>query len=87
MSKKTYKIAPEVKTEILRRIKEEGIPVSQAAQEHGVTTTTIYTWLGSGTKRAPSWSEFSRLNRQKDDLLRLLGDLTVQLSTAQKKSW
>lgn len=87
MNKKTHKVAPEVKAEILRRIKEEGIPVSQAAQEHGVTTTTIYTWLGSGTKSAPSWSEFSRLKREKDDLLRLLGDLTVQLSTAQKKIW
>ncbi|MDP3794533.1 MAG: transposase [bacterium] len=87
MSKKTHKIAPEVKAEILRRVKEEGVSVSQASQEHGVTTTTIYTWLGAGVNSAPSWSEFSRLKREKDDLLRLLGDLTVRLSTAQKKIW
>lgn len=87
MSKKIHKVAPEVKADILRRIKEEGVPVSKASEEHGVTTTTIYKWLGAGTNSAPSWSEVSRLKKEKDDLLRLVGDLTVKLSTAQKKSW
>ena len=87
MSKKKYRVAPEVKAEILRRVKEEGLSVSRASEEHGVTTTTIYKWLGSGTQSVPTWSEFSRLKKEKDDLLRLVGDLTVKLSTAQKKSW
>ena len=87
MSKKHHKVAPEVKAEILRRIKDEGITVSSASEEHGVTTNTIYRWLGSGTKAAPSWAEFSRLKRERDEYLRLIGDLTVKLSTTQKKSW
>lgn len=87
MGKKTHKVASEARAEILRRIKEEGIPVSQAAEEHGVTTTTIYKWLGSGTQSTPTWSEFSRLKKEKDDLLRLVDDLTVRLSTAPKKNW
>lgn len=84
---KTYKIASEVKTDIIRRIKEEGIPVAQAAKEHGLHESTIYTWLGKGAKGSPSWSEFSRLKRERDELLKLVGELTVKNSIAQKKSW
>lgn len=39
--KKTYRTAPEVKEQILKRIKEEGIPVIQAAKEHGLNPATI----------------------------------------------
>ena len=33
MGKKTHRIAADVKADIIRRIKEEGIPVAQAAKE------------------------------------------------------
>ena len=46
--KKHYRIAPEVKEQIFKRIQEEGVPVSQAAKEHGVSEATIYGWLGKG---------------------------------------
>jgi len=84
---KKHKIAPEVKTDILRRIKEEGVPVAQAAKDHGVSEQSIYSWLGGAAKNAPSWMEFSRLKRERDELLRIVGELTVRASTAQKKSW
>ena len=84
---KRYKIAPEVKTDIIRRIKEEGVTVVQAAKDHGIHESTIYTWLGKGAKGSPSWSEFSRLKRERDELLKLVGELTVKNSTAQKKNW
>lgn len=84
---KKYKIAPEIRADIIRRIKEEGVPVAQAAKEHGISDAAIYGWLGKGAKGAPSWSEFSRLKRERDELLRLVGELTVRNSTAQKKSW
>jgi len=86
MSKKQHKVAPEVKADILRRIKEDGVPVSKAAEEHGISTATIYTWLGASTKAAPTWAEFAKLKRECDEYLRLIGDLTVKLSTAQKKN-
>jgi transposase-like protein len=84
---KAYKISPEVKADIIRRIKDEGIAVAQAAKDHGVHESTIYNWLGGGVKSAPTWSEFSRMKKERDDLLRLVGELTVRLSTAQKKIW
>ena len=40
-TKKTYNIAKDIKEQILKRVREEGIPVSQAAQEHGISDATI----------------------------------------------
>jgi transposase-like protein len=42
--KKNYRIAPEVREQILKRIKEEGVSVSQAVKDHGIHDTTIYGW-------------------------------------------
>lgn len=87
MSKKQHKVAPEVKADIIRRVKEEGVPVAQAAEEHGVSTATIYGWLGAGAKSAPSWNEYSRLKRENGELLRIVGELTVRMGASQKKNW
>lgn len=83
---KKHKIPVEVKQDILKRIKEEGVPVAQAAKEHGVSEASIYTWLGSKAKGSPSWSEFSKLQKQNKELLEIIGELTVRLSVSQKKN-
>ena len=46
--KKSFKISKETKDQILKRIKEEGLPVAKVAEEHGVSTAAIYTWLSKG---------------------------------------
>lgn len=86
MGKQGHRVAAEVKTEIIRRVKEDGIPVLQAAKEHGVTDRAIYTWLGAGSQGSPTFSEFSRIQRQNKDLLEIIGEMTLKLSQAQKKS-
>ena len=86
MGKKIHRIANEVKTDIIRRIKEEGVPVAQAAKEHGLHETTIYGWMGAGIQGVPSWSEFAKIQKQNKELLELVGELTLRLSAAQKKS-
>ena len=83
--KKTYRTAPEVKEQILKRIKEEGVPVVQAAKEHGLNPATIYNWLGKGVKGTPTIGELVRLKRQNDELLALVGELTLASSRTQKK--
>lgn len=83
---KKHKTSPEVKQDILRRITEEGISVAQAAKEHGISDATIYNWLGAKVKGSPSWSEFARLQKQNKELLGIIGELTVRLSSTQKKS-
>jgi transposase-like protein len=86
MNNKPYRIAPEVREQILKRVKEEGVPVAQAAKDHGLHESTIYNWLGAGAAGAPSWSEFARLQKQCRELFEVVGELTVKLSQAQKKN-
>lgn len=84
--KKTYRIAPEVREQILKRIKEEGVSVETAAKDAGIHHTTIYNWLGKGVKNAPTIGEVVRLKREKDELLALVGELTLRMSQTQKKN-
>ena len=86
MGKKAHRIANEVKADILRRIKEEGVSVSEAAREHGVHETTIYGWMGAGATAAPTWTEFAKIQKQNRELLELVGELTLRLSASQKKN-
>lgn len=81
-----YKISAEMKADILKRIKEGGVSVQQAATDHGVGESTIYKWLGNGIQTVPSWGEFNRVNRQNKELVTMIGELTIRLSGTQKKS-
>lgn len=85
MSKKSHRIAPEVRADILRRIKDEGVTVQQAAADHGIHETTIYAWLTKGTEGAPTLGELVRLKKENQALLKLVGELSLELSSAQKR--
>ncbi len=75
-----------MKEQILKQVKDEGIPVSQAAKDAGIAEQTIYGWLARGLKGLPTLGELVRLKRQNKELLELVGELTLQLSSTQKKS-
>jgi len=85
-SKKGHRISPDVKADIIRRVKEEGISVAQAAKDHGISEATIYNWLGATVKGSPTWADVARLQKQNKELFEVIGELTVKLSGAQKKS-
>lgn len=78
-------VTKEVKEQIIKRIKDDGIPVSQAASEHGVHYKTVYGWLAKGVTAPPSLLEISRLKRENQTLHEIIGRLTVKLSVAEKK--
>lgn len=82
---KRHRIAPEVKEQILQRIKNDGVSVVQAAKDHGLSEGTIYGWIAKKTESQPSLSELIRLKRENEQLFRLVGDLTLKLSDSQKK--
>ncbi len=82
---KKHRIAQEVKEQIISRIKDGSVTVQQAAKEHGVHETTVYGWLGSKVENAPSILEFAKLKKERDELLRLVGEITLKLSESQKK--
>jgi transposase-like protein len=84
--KKSFKISPEIKDQILKRVKEGELPVSQIAEEHGISPNTIYGWLSRKIKAQPGWRELSKLQKDNKELLALVGELTVKLSQSQKKN-
>jgi transposase-like protein len=80
----TFKAIPkELKEQILKRIKEEGITVSQASLEHGISTKTIYNWMRN--KGSVNILEIARLKRENKELLEIIGKLTHDLSRSKKK--
>lgn len=82
---KKHRIAPDVKEQIINRIKNDGISVQQAATEHGISVNTIYGWLGAKTEGGPSIMEITKLRRENDELLKFVGILTMKLNETQKK--
>jgi len=86
MPKGRSAVSKEVKQQIIKRIKDEGLPVSQVAEEHGISTKTIYRWLGTGVSSPPSILELARLRRENTALKELIGELTLEMSVAKKKA-
>jgi len=79
-----FKAIPrEIREQILARIKE-GISVSQLSSEHGVSTKTIYGWLAKESIKTPGFLTVTRLRREKEDLLKLVGELALRLARGEK---
>lgn len=77
-------IPKELKEQILSRIKNDGVSVLQAAKDHGVSTKTIYNWLNQRLDKVPSYREFAHLRKQNQDLLAIIGALTVETKKLKK---
>lgn len=73
----------EIKNQILERVKS-GVPATQAAREHGVSYKTVYGWLAKSTSSAPGILETSRWQREKSDLLQMIGLLSFELNKIKK---
>lgn len=82
---KKHRIALDVKDQIINRIKNDGISVVQAAQDHGVKENTIYGLIAKKTEGQPTLSEIIKLKRENTQLMQLVGEITLKLSEAQKK--
>ena len=53
---KKPRIAPELKEQIINRIKNEGVTVSQVASDHGISETTVYHWISKKIDGQPTLS-------------------------------
>lgn len=81
----TFKFIPkEIKEQILKRIKEEGITVTQAAIDAGISSKTIYNWMRSKNLSDGSVLEISRLKRENRELAEIIGRLTHNLTRSKK---
>ncbi len=82
---KANHVAADIKQQILKRMKEDGIPVAQLAQEHGISDKTIYGWVSKGLTEQPSFIEVSKLKRENRALREMLGKVLFESAMAQKK--
>jgi len=77
-------IAKEIKEEILHKIKIKGLTVNSVAEEYGISSKTIYTWLSQQNEKAPSVLETSRLKRENQQLKEIIGMLTIEMERLKK---
>jgi transposase-like protein len=73
-----------VKDEVLGKIRG-GRKVAEVAREHGINEMTIRTWLERDTEAGAALTlETSRLRRENEALLRLVGQLTYDSEQRKK---
>ena len=78
-------VSKEVKAQILKRIRDEGLPVAQVAEEHGIAPRIIYQWIKRQVVAPPSILEVAKLKRENQALKELIGEITIELHLAKKK--
>ena len=79
------KIAKKIKEEVLAKAKAEE-KVSVLVDQYGISDRTIYTWLRQNTgQEVISILKYNRLKRENEELKRLIGELTLNMSLREKK--
>ena len=73
-----------VKKRILEEIKN-GLSVIKAGEKFNVSPKTIYGWLAKESLSPISLIEYSSLRRERDDLLKIIGELTLEITRSKKK--
>lgn len=74
-------IEPSVKASAISDVRNNGMPVSEAARKYGVDPRTIYGWLKKeiGNSDRNLILENNRLKKENEQLYNLLGRATVEL--------
>jgi len=79
-------IPKEIKEEILSKVKA-GEKVVDLAEQYGISTKSIYTWLSrQAGEDTISPLKYNKLKRKNEELKRLIGELTLGLSLGKKLS-
>lgn len=78
------RIAKEIKDEILAKAKL-GEKVISLATQYGVSDKTIYYWLRQDSgDEVVSGVKYNKLKRENEELKRLIGELTLEMSLGKK---
>lgn len=78
-----HRIDTAIKEEVLFKVKQ-GISVSDLSSQYGLSGKTIYGWLSGASLKSPSALTLGKLRRERDDLLKLVGELTLLLKKGEK---
>lgn len=78
------RVPKEVKEEVLAKVRS-GEPVKDVAHLFGISTKTIYTWLSADTNpESVSQLQYNKLKKENEELKRIIGVLTLDLSRGKK---
>lgn len=77
-------LTPEQRQEIMARIKDKGERVSDLAKEHGVRPQVLYDMLSKASGHSDTLLQFSKLKREHDALLKIVGQLIVDQRLGKK---
>lgn len=78
-------LSSEQKQEIIRRIKEKGERVPDLVKEYGVVPKTIYNLLRRTAQGPGALLELTKLKRENEALLQIIGQLTAQEKLGKKR--
>lgn len=77
-------VAPEIKAEVLAKVKA-GERVMVLANQYGISDKTIYTWLRQDTQEpVVSIVQYNKLKRENEELKKLVGEVSLALSLGKK---
>ena len=79
-------VDPQMKAEIVKKIRDEGMKVSEASTLYDVSAKSIYTWLREGIVDGNRnlILENNRLKKELEIAYRLLGRATAEMSRPKK---
>jgi transposase-like protein len=79
-------IDSKIKSEIVTKIRDDGMTVTEASNQYGVGRTAIYNWLRDGVVNTSTSLilENNRLKKEIEQLYNLLGRATVELKRPKK---
>lgn len=77
-------VASEVKAEILLKVKQ-GEKVVDLAKQYGISDRSIYNWLKGKLESEVSYREYKRVLKENEDLKKILGVVTLELTRVKKK--
>jgi transposase-like protein len=74
-------IDPQIRAEVLTKVRDEGMSVSLTATTYGVSSKTIYNWLRSNVidGNTSLILQLNRLKKENEQLYNLLGRATAEL--------
>jgi transposase-like protein len=82
---KVKRIPKEIKDEILAKARTGG-KVADLAKMYGLSDRTIYAWLQKDSgEETISALKYHKLQKENEELKRLIGELTLSLSIREKK--
>lgn len=77
-------LSQEQKQELINRVKEKGEKVADLAKEYGISPRTIYDYLRYSGHGSGTLLELVRVKREKDALLKIVGQLIADQRSGKK---